>query len=103
VTADRVRLGDVWLSRQPGQRHPLAPHPQRSATFALDRLTAATLEHVATSVLLREPCLLEGETSTSKTSSILFLASLLNHPVARINLNGQTDTGELIVDSCRNI
>jgi len=39
---------------------------------------------------------LEGETSTSKTSSILFLAAWLNQPVVRLNLNGQTDTGELI-------
>jgi MoxR-like ATPase len=96
VAADRLRLGNVWLTRLAGQRHPLAPHPSSFSHFCIDRLTAATLEHVATSVLLHEPCLLEGETSTSKTSSILFLASLLNQPVARINLNGQTDTGELI-------
>jgi hypothetical protein len=40
--------------------------------------------------------MLEGETSTSKTSTVLLLASLLGQPVVRINLNGQTDTGELI-------
>ena len=96
VAADRVRVGNVWLPRQGGVRNNLAPHPSSFSHFCLDRLTAATLEHVATSALLREPCLLEGETSTSKTSTILFLASLLNQPVARINLNGQTDTGELI-------
>lgn len=96
VQAERVRIGSVQLPRQPGQRQRLAPHPSSFSHFCLDRLTAATLEHIATSVLLREPCLLEGETSTSKTSSILYLASLLNQPVARINLNGQTDTGELI-------
>ena len=51
---------------------------------------------VAQAVALREPCLLEGVTSTSKTSSILYLAALLNQPVVRLNLNGQTDTGELV-------
>jgi hypothetical protein len=43
-----------------------------------------------------EPCLLEGETSTAKTSAVLFLAAQLGQPVVRLNLNGQSDTGELI-------
>jgi MoxR-like ATPase len=51
---------------------------------------------VAESVALREPCLLEGETSVSKTSIIQFLAMLLGQPLVRLNLNGQTDTGELV-------
>ena len=46
--------------------------------------------------MLREPCLLEGETSVSKTSIIQFLAMLLGQPLVRLNLNGQTDTGELV-------
>jgi hypothetical protein len=82
VRADRLRVGGVWLLRHQGPRHDLAPHPASFDHFCLDRLTAATLEHVATSVLLREPCLLEGETSTSKTSSVLYLAALLGQPVA---------------------
>jgi MoxR-like ATPase len=94
--ADRVRVGGVWLPRRQGPPHDLAPHPSSFGHFCIDRLTADTVEHVATSVLLGEPCLLEGETSTSKTSSVLYLAALLGQPVARINLNGQTDTGELI-------
>jgi MoxR-like ATPase len=96
LAADRLRLGSVMLPRRVGPREPLAPDPADFVHFCLDGLTAATLEHIATSVLLREPCLLEGETSTSKTSSILYLASLVNQPVARLNLNGQTDTGELV-------
>jgi len=96
VTAEQVRVGGVVLPRQQGARHDLAPHPSAFSHFCMDRLTALTMEHISTSVLLREPCLLEGETSTSKTSSILYLAALLNQPIVRINLNGQTDTGELI-------
>lgn len=96
LTAERVRLGGVVLPRRKGTRHPLAPEPADFVHFCLDSLTGSTLEHIATSVLLREPCLLEGDTSTSKTSSILYLASLLGQPVARLNLNGQTDTGELV-------
>jgi MoxR-like ATPase len=96
VADDRLRVGSVVLPRRPGPRHQLAPHPSSFGHFCVDRLTALTLEHIATSVLLREPCLLEGETSTSKTSSILYLAALLNQPVVRVNLNGQTDTGEMV-------
>lgn len=91
-----LRVGDIVLPRRPGPRHPLTPSPEAFAHYCLDAATAETLAHLAASVALAEPCLLEGETSTSKTSSILYLAALLNQPVVRINLNGQTDTGELV-------
>lgn len=96
VTADSVRVGDVLLPRRPHTDHPLVPSSASFVGYVVDGCTAHTLLHVARSVQLREPCLLEGETSTSKTSSILFLAQLLRQPVARLNLNGQTDTGELV-------
>lgn len=94
---DRIlRVGETLLSRRSGPRHPMAPSPESFAHYCLDSATAETLAHLAAGVALGEPCLLEGETSTSKTSSILFLAALLDQPVVRINLNGQTDTGELV-------
>jgi hypothetical protein len=97
VAATLVRVGQVTLPRRrPGFGDSFVPDLQAFRHFCLDPLTAETLQHVVTSVALREPCLLEGETSTSKTSSILYLAGLLNQPVVRINLNGQTDTGELV-------
>ena len=91
VEAESLRVGDVTLRRLSGPRHESAPDPGAFAHYCLDEHTAATLAHVATCALLREPCLLEGETSTSKTSSVLYLASLLNQPVARLNLNGPQD------------
>ncbi len=96
VGAEQVRIGRVELPRWQGEDGHLAPPPAAFAHYCIDELTAATLEHVALGVALREPVLLEGETSTSKTSSILYLAALLGQPAVRINLNGQTDTGELI-------
>lgn len=96
VTADRVRIGTAWLPRRTGTGEPFVPDTAGFAHFCIDGRTAETLAHVAAAAALREPCLLEGETSTSKTSSILYLAALLNQPVVRINLNGQTDTGELV-------
>lgn len=96
VGADRVRIGDLSLPRRQGGDRRLVPTPELFAHYCLDQRTAETLLHVAESVILREPCLLEGETSVSKTSIVLYLAMLADQPVVRLNLNGQTDTGELI-------
>jgi MoxR-like ATPase len=96
VTADRVRIANVWLPRRETSDEPFIPEPAGFGHFCLDGRTAETLAHLAAAVALREPCLMEGETSTSKTSTVLYLASLLRQPVVRINLNGQTDTGELV-------
>lgn len=95
VTADTVRVGHLSLRRRPGTG-PLVPGPDLFEHYCLDERTADTLLHVAEGVLLREPVLLEGETSVSKTSIVQYLAMLVNQPVVRINLNGQTDTGELV-------
>lgn len=96
VSADKVTVGDVTLPRRPNAASGLVPPAGAFTHYCIDQRTAETLSHIAWSVALREPCLLEGETSTSKTSSVLYLAHLLNQPVVRLNLNGQTDTGELI-------
>ncbi len=96
ASASAVRVGEVVLPRRTGPRHALAPELASFGHYCLDQVTAATLVHVASSVALAEPCLLEGETSTSKTSSIQLLAALLDQPLVRLNLNGQTDTGELV-------
>ena len=79
-----------------GKRGKFTPDIKRFKHFTLDQRTLETLEKIATAVQLREPCLLEGETATSKTSSIEYLAAVSGHEVRRINLNGQTDTSELI-------
>ena len=96
VRSDRLRIGNITLRRQASANETLVPRPELFAHYCLDQRTAETLIHVAESVMLREPCLLEGETSVSKTSIIQFLAMLLGQPLVRLNLNGQTDTGELV-------
>lgn len=96
VQNNTVRVGDISLPRQTHGNSSLAPDPSLFEHYCMDAITAETLSFVATSVAMREPCLLEGETSTSKTSAVLYLAALLNQPVVRLNLNGQTDTSELI-------
>lgn len=82
-------------SEATGER-PLIPREEDFCHFTLDKRTLETIEKIATAVELKEPCLLEGETSTSKTSSIEYLAMVTKNEVLRLNLNGQTDTSELI-------
>lgn len=91
-----VRIGDLTLATRESEHASLVPSPEEFAGYCIDQPTAETVRHLALSVMLAEPCLLEGPTGTSKTSSIRFLAGLLRQPVVRINLNGQTDTGELV-------
>lgn len=90
-----VRIGHVHLPRGKSA-HPLVPREELFDHYCVDQLTAETLLHVAESVSLGEPCLLEGETSVSKTSVVQLLGLLAQRPVVRLNLNGQTDTGELV-------
>lgn len=89
-----VRVGDRMLLRREG--HPLAPSLALFGHTCIDTPTAALLDHLVTSLRLREPVLLEGPTAAGKTSTVLLLAALLGQPVVRLNLSGQTDTGELI-------
>jgi MoxR-like ATPase len=96
LTASGLRVGNVRLARRIGPRHPLAPNLVLARQMCIDAQTAELLEHVASAIAAREPCLLEGPTSATKTSGILALAALLGQPVLRINLSGQTDTSELI-------
>jgi len=95
VGTDSVRILDVELPRRflPGR---LTPSPSSFAHFSLDGPTLRTARTVALAALHNIPCLLEGETATAKTSVILWVASLLNAEVVRLNLNGQTDTSELV-------
>lgn len=97
VTDKTVRVGHVILPRAADHAdNALVPSADAFAHYCLDQRTAESLLHVAESVQLREPCLLEGETSVSKTSIIQYLAMLIGQPLVRLNLNGQTDTGELV-------
>jgi len=92
----KVRVGSVQLPVRTQPAHPYIPQRRSLGAFCVDQTVADTLQHVAHSIALREPCLLEGDTATSKTSCILYLASWLQQPVVRLNLHGQTDTSELI-------
>lgn len=95
VSGDGVRILDLVIRKRP-RPGPLTPGLDRFTHYTLDRPTLEMLRFVARAVWLKQPCLLEGETATSKTSAVLYLAALTNHEVVRLNLNGQTDTSELV-------
>jgi len=95
VEDHQVRVLDVVLKRN-GSSTGHTPRAAHFAHFCLDKPTLQTARTVALAIRHSLPCLLEGETATSKTSIILWLAHLTNAEVVRINLNGQTDTSELV-------
>ena len=74
----------------------LVPTADRFAHLCMDQLFVNTVAAVLQGVRWGYPVALEGETAASKTTAVLWLAHLLGQPVARLNLNGQTDAGELI-------
>ncbi len=94
--ASELFFGDRRIDRKTADTDGLAPDFGGFSHFCLDQQTVETLDFVAESIELGEPCLLEGDTATSKTSSILFAAACIGQPVLRLNLHGQTDTGELV-------
>ena len=91
-----VQIGKVSLEMAGKFSHVLTPSPDNFAHYCVDAKTAELLERVAESVVAKEPLLLEGSTATSKTSSILYLASLVGQPVMRLNLSGATDVSEFV-------
>jgi MoxR-like ATPase len=95
ITPEFVRILDVVVPRtvssQPGDLE-----ADRFANLCLDEPFLRAARAVALGVVERMPTALEGTTAASKTTVVLWLAHLLGQPVLRLNLNGQTDTGELI-------
>jgi hypothetical protein len=82
------------------QTHPedlkLVPPASRFAGLCFDQTFVETLHAVITGTTHAMPVALEGETAASKTTAILYLAHRLGQAVIRLNLNGQTDAGELV-------
>lgn len=72
------------------------PQAGRFAGLCFDQPFVETLHAVLMGINHAMPVALEGETAASKTTAVLYLAHLLGQPIIRLNLNGQTDAGELV-------
>jgi len=95
ITDDQVRILDVTLPRRaPGSR--FVPPADRFGHLCLDASFLAAARAVAIAAESRLPCALEGDTAVAKTTAVLWIAHLCRQDAVRLNLNGQSDTGELV-------
>lgn len=69
--------------------------PDHDPHYAVDE---AVLSSIALGIELFENVLITGPTGVGKTSGIQELAAILNWPVTRINLTGDTRVGDIIGD-----
>ena len=95
IQAGFVRILDQVLPRAGGNR-PLVPAAEQFRHLCLDDCLLRNARAVALGVRHGLPVALEGDTAASKTTAVLWVAHLIGQPVVRLNLHGQSDTGELI-------
>ena len=95
-----VCVGGFWLPRGPleprdtSQRDEITGAPPR---YVLVPSVARHLRNLSRAVLAgRAPVLLEGATSSGKTSLVEFLAALTGHECVRINNHEHTDVAEYL-------
>lgn len=93
IAGDAVRIGRTVLPRRAGDGAGAPPCPPG---FTIDPKTARILEYAAIGYGMGEAVLIEGETGASKTSSIQYLAHVLNCPMSRLNLTNQTEVQDLL-------
>jgi len=92
---DHVRVLDVTLDRRPAGSPGLVPD-ERFTHLCFDATFLTAARAVAIAARSRLPCALEGDTAVAKTTAVLWVAQLCRQDAVRLNLNGQSDTGELV-------
>jgi len=95
VDDEMVRILDVELPRRPDAQREVPP-AERFSHLCYDGLFLRAARSVALAAQARLPCALEGDTAVAKTTSVLWVAHLCRQGAIRLNLNGQSDTGELV-------
>jgi hypothetical protein len=95
ITEESVRILDVTIERRPAGSAGLLS-VERFAHLCLDATFLAAARAVAIAADSRLPCALEGDTAVAKTTAVLWVAHLCRQEAVRLNLNGQSDTGELV-------
>ena len=95
ITEHSVRILDVTIERRSADSSGLLP-AERFAHLCLDATFLTAARSVAIAAHSRLPCALEGDTAVAKTTAVLWVAHLCRQEAVRLNLNGQSDTGELV-------
>ena len=93
VTELQVKIGRTALRRRDVNSLALQT---ATARFAFTHQSTNLLERVAVCVTHNEPVLLVGETGVGKTSSVQFLAEKVGQRLRVINMNQQSDSGDLL-------
>lgn len=95
IHGDFVRILDQVLPRAKVSS-PLVPGAFQFRHLCHDAALLGNARAVALGVRHGFPVALEGDTSASKTTAVLWVAHLLGQPVVRLNLHGQADASELV-------
>jgi len=96
VASEWLRIGEANLPVWTGwSAESQAKVPDHDLHYQLDE---NILTQIAVGIELFENTLIWGPTGVGKTSQVYELASILNWPVTRINLNGDTRAADLIGD-----
>jgi hypothetical protein len=95
ISAESVRILDITLPRR-ASGSALVPPAERFSRLCLDGTFLGAARAVAIAAEARLPCALEGDTAVAKTTAVLWVAHLCRQAAVRLNLNGQSDTGELV-------
>ncbi|NQW48945.1 MAG: AAA family ATPase [Planctomycetes bacterium] len=90
-----MRILDVTIERRSADSAGLLS-AERFAHLCLDATFLTAARSVAIAAHSRLPCALEGDTAVAKTTAVLWVAHLCRQEAVRLNLNGQSDTGELV-------
>ncbi|RWS31507.1 midasin-like protein [Leptotrombidium deliense] len=93
INSNSVIIGRIKLNKKCDE---LVTADVSKPFFAYTRQSLNLLEKIGVCVYHNEPVLLVGETGTGKTSSIQYLAHLLNKKLVVVNMNQQSDTCDLL-------
>lgn len=92
---DAIRIIDK-VAEYVGDDDKLVPSLEKFKHFVVDKRAAMILRRMTSAFNRRSPLLLVGDTDTSKTSSLEYFCAQVGLKFYRLNLSGQTDTGEII-------
>lgn len=95
----RLRILDLWMEKTPPHEGPyrgMIPSAERFEHLCFDQPTVDTIRAVALGATHGYPQASEGETSAAKSTAVGYVAHVLGQPLMRLNLHGQSDSGELI-------
>ncbi|MCO5604407.1 hypothetical protein L7F22_058572 [Adiantum nelumboides] len=92
---NHIEFEHFWLEK--GNHYPSSSSLEFTQRFVLTKTIKEHLKNVAKAVFIRKyPVLLQGPTSSGKTSSIEYLATITGHRFVRINNHEHTDLQEYL-------